>query len=93
MLKDDIRTPTLDNHFNFLQAAHEEGPLLADSPVGISQVYNGHLKGYAGRFTDAVIQRIKEMPEFAYVERDSTVYALDTTLCPMGMFFNPSLVV
>jgi hypothetical protein len=35
MLKDDLHTPTLDNHFNFLQAAHED-PLLADGPVCIS---------------------------------------------------------
>ena len=78
MLKDDLHNSAMDNHFNFLQGAHEEDPLLADGPVGISQVYNGHLKGYAGRFTDAVIQRIREMPEVAYVEQDSIVYALDT---------------
>ena len=78
MLKDDLHTSALDNHFNFLQAAHEEDPLSADGPVGISQVYNGHLKGYAGRFTESVIQRIREMPEVAYVEQDSVVHALDT---------------
>ena len=63
MLKDDFHTSALDSHFNFLQAAHEEDPLLAQGPTGISQVYNGHLKGYAGRFTDAVVRRIREMPE------------------------------
>ena len=78
MLKDDIHTSAVDNHFNFLQSAHDEDPLLADGPVGISQVYNGHLKGYAGRFTDSVIQRIREMPEVAYVEQDSIVHALET---------------
>ena len=78
MLKDDIHTSAVDNHFNFLQVVHEEDPLLADGPVGVSQVYDGHLKGYAGRFTDAVIQRIREMPEVAYVEQDSIVHALDT---------------
>ena len=57
MLKDDTLTSALDSHFNFLQAVHEEDPLLADSPVDIGKVHNGHLKGYAGRFTDAVIQR------------------------------------
>ena len=78
MLKDDLHTSAMDNHFNFLQVAHEEDPLVADGPVGISQVYNGHLKGYAGRFTDSVIQRIREMPEVAYVEQDSIVHTLDT---------------
>jgi len=86
MLKDDLHSSAMDNHFNFLQAAHEEDPLLADGPVGISQVYNGHLKGYAGRFTDAVIQRIREMPEVAYVEQDSIVQALETQrFAPWGL--------
>jgi cerevisin len=78
MLKGDLHSSAIDNHFNFLQVAHEEDPLLAAGPVGVSQVYNGHLKGYAGRFTDSVIQRIREMPEVAYVEQDSIVHALDT---------------
>jgi len=52
MLKEDLHTSATDNRFNFLQAAQEEDPLLANGPVGISQVYNGHLKGYAGRFTE-----------------------------------------
>ncbi|KAF9784070.1 peptidase S8/S53 domain-containing protein [Thelephora terrestris] len=86
MLKDDLHSSTVDNHFNFLQAAHEEDPLLIDGPVGISQVYNGHLKGYAGRFTDAVVQRIREMPEVAYVEQDSIVHALETQrFAPWGL--------
>ena len=90
MLKDDLHSSAVDNHFNFLQAAHEEDPLLADGPAGISQVYNGNLKGYAGRFTDAVIQRIREMPEVAYVEQDSIVHALDTQrfapwVCSLGL--------
>ena len=33
-----------------------------------SQKYNGHLSGYAVRFTDAVIQRIREVPEVAYTK-------------------------
>ena len=78
MLKDDLHSSAMDNHLNFLQVAYEEDPLLADGPVGVSQIYDGHLKGYAGRFTDAVIQRIREMPEVAYVEQDSIVHAFDT---------------
>ena len=78
VLKDDLSTSAVDNHLNFLQAIHEEDPLIADGLVGISQVYNSYLTGYAGRFTDAVVQRIREMPEIAYVEQDSVVHALDT---------------
>jgi len=74
------RSPLALAPFHTLQAehAHEEDPLPAGGPTGISQVYNGHMKGYAGRFTDAVIQRIREMPEVAYVEQDSIVHVLDT---------------
>ena len=93
MLKDDLHSSAVGNHFNFLQAAHEEDTLLADGPVGISQVYNGHLKGYAGRFTDAVVQRIREMPEVAYVEQDSVVHALDTQRFAPWVRSSPSLVV
>jgi len=86
VLKDDLHSSALDNHFNFLQAAHEEDPLLVEGSVGISQVYNGHLKGYAGRFTDSVVQRIREMPEVAYVEQDSVVHAFDTQrFAPWGL--------
>ena len=51
-----------------------QAPLLTDGPVGISQTYDGHLRGSA----DAVIQRIMEMPEVAYIEQDSTVRAFET---------------
>ena len=77
VLKDDLHASTVDNHFNFLQAIHEEDPLTADGPIGISQVYSSYLKGYSGRFTDAVIQQIRETPEVAYVEQDSIVHALE----------------
>jgi len=77
VLKDDLHASAVDNHFNFLQAVHQEDPLIADGPVGISQVYSSYLKGYAGRFTDAVIQQIRETPEVAYVEQDSVVHTLE----------------
>ena len=78
IFKDNLHTSAMDNHFNFLQIAHEEDPLLTDGPVGISRIYDGHLKGYAGHFTEVVIQRIREMPEVAYIEQDSIVRAFET---------------
>ena len=48
LLKDDLHFFGMNNHFNFLQATHEEDPLLVEGPVGISQVYNDHIKGCAG---------------------------------------------
>ncbi|KAF8271026.1 peptidase S8/S53 domain-containing protein [Lactarius quietus] len=35
------------------------------------------MKGYAGRFTDTVLQRIREQPEVDYVERDQIVRTQD----------------
>ena len=78
VLKDDLSTFATDNHFNLLQAINEEDPLIVDVPTGISQVYNSYLKGYAGRFTDAVVQRIREMPEVSFIEQDSIVRAFET---------------
>ena len=92
VLKDDLHSSAMGNHFNFLQAAHEEDNLLADGPVDMSQVDNGHLEGYAGRFTDTVIQRIREMPEVAYLEQASVAHALDTQrFAPWVRSLNPPL--
>ncbi|KAI0302284.1 peptidase S8/S53 domain-containing protein [Multifurca ochricompacta] len=77
MLKKDLPLAALDNHYNFLQAAHAEDPLLHDES-GIRHVFNSHIKGYAGKFTDNVLQRIREMPEVDYVERDQIVRTQET---------------
>ncbi|KAI0001035.1 peptidase S8/S53 domain-containing protein [Russula vinacea] len=72
MLKKDLPLAALDNHYNFLQAAHAEDPHL-DENSGIRHIFDSHIKGYAGKFTDRVLQRIREMPEVDYVERDQIV--------------------
>ncbi|KAI0308580.1 hypothetical protein OF83DRAFT_1180632 [Amylostereum chailletii] len=72
MMRKDVPQAALDNHYNFLQAAHAEDPLLDDNS-GLRHVYDGHVRGYAGRFTDGVLQRIRAMPEVEYVERDQIV--------------------
>ena len=72
MLKKDMPLAALDNHYNFLEAAHAEDPHL-DGNGGIRHVFDSHIKGYAGKFTDRVLQRIREMPEVDYVERDQIV--------------------
>ena len=43
VLKGDLHSSALDNHFISLRAAHEEDPPV-EGPDGINQVYNGHLK-------------------------------------------------
>jgi len=77
MLKHDINTALMDNHFNFLQTVHSEGSLAGDDASGVRQVYDGHVKGYSGRFAEDTIQRIREMPEVNYIEKDSIVHALE----------------
>jgi len=72
MLKKDMPLAALDNHYNFLEAAHAEDPHL-DGNGGIRHVFDSHIKGYAGKFTDRVLQRIREMPEVDYIERDQVV--------------------
>lgn len=76
MLKRDLPASLKANHFNFLQMAHSEDPLIAEDS-GIQQVYDGHINGYAGRFTDRVVEQLRAMPEVAYVEQDQIVHTTD----------------
>jgi cerevisin len=77
MLKDDLPTSLMQNHINFLMAAHDADPLVGDDMAGISQIYDGHIKGYAGRFTTNVLDQIRRMPEVEYVEKDQIVRTQD----------------
>jgi cerevisin len=72
MLKKDLPLAALDNHYNFVHAAHAEDPHF-DDDSGIRHVFDSHIKGYTGKFTDQVLQRIRGMPEVDYVERDQIV--------------------
>ena len=78
VFKQNIPTTLIQNHFNFVQAAHDSDPLVADDALsGVRHVYEGCLNGYAGRFTDTVIEQIRSMSEVAYVERDQIVRISD----------------
>ncbi|KII95541.1 hypothetical protein PLICRDRAFT_48489 [Plicaturopsis crispa FD-325 SS-3] len=76
MLKPDVAPSVMQNHFNFLQMAHESDPLVGDGS-GLSQVYDGHLKGYAGKFTEGVLEQIRQMPEVDYIEKDQIVKTME----------------
>lgn len=76
MLNHTIDKSLLDNHFNFLQTVHAEGAYANDVNTGVSQVYDGHVKGYAGRFTERTISRIRAMPEVLYIEKDQVSFVL-----------------
>jgi cerevisin len=77
MLKKDLPLVALANHYNFVHAAHSEDPHF-DDDSGIRHIFDSHIKGYAGKFTNQVLQRIREMPEVDYVERDQIVKTQDT---------------
>ncbi|KAG5646212.1 hypothetical protein DXG03_004038 [Asterophora parasitica] len=75
ILKHDVSQSLKANHFNFLQTAYSDDS-LPDS--GIQQVYDGHrISGYAGRFSDDTVQRLRAMPEVAYIEQDQIVRTMD----------------
>ncbi|KAK7036506.1 proteinase B [Paramarasmius palmivorus] len=72
VLKHDSSSSVVDNHMNFLQAAHYSDSLVAEQS-GLKHVYNHNIKGYAGHFTEGVIEQIRGQPEVDYVEVDQVV--------------------
>jgi cerevisin len=75
MLKPDISSSVLQNHLNFLTAAHESDPLQLDGDVksGIRHVFDEGVRGYTGMFTESVVDKIREMPEVDYIEKEQIV--------------------
>ncbi|KAI0296765.1 peptidase S8/S53 domain-containing protein [Multifurca ochricompacta] len=85
MFKKGLSPVAMDNHLNFLQSAHSEDPLL-ERDNGLRHVFDSYIKGYAGKFTENVIERIRGMPEVDYVERDQVVRTQDVQeLAPWGL--------
>ncbi|KAH9833533.1 peptidase S8/S53 domain-containing protein [Rhodofomes roseus] len=80
MFKDDIAPVLMANHMNFLQGVQEEHPLSGDLDAGLQHVYDGHVKGYAGKFSDDTVHRIRQMPEVDYIERDQIVRTLEVEI-------------
>ncbi|CCM02972.1 uncharacterized protein FIBRA_05087 [Fibroporia radiculosa] len=77
MLKEGITPALMQNHLNFLATVHESNPLVDDLDAGLRHVYDGHVKGYAGKFSEDTIVSIRQMPEVEYIERDQIVRTLD----------------
>ncbi|KAJ6582338.1 peptidase S8/S53 domain-containing protein [Mycena capillaripes] len=76
--KDFASAAHLENHFNFLQWVEGEHPLLGNVGVGIRHIYDGVLRGYAGRFSQSAMQQLRGMPEVDYIEHDRVVHTLGT---------------
>jgi cerevisin len=77
MFKPESQTLHVDNHLNFLATAHAESAFASDLGAGLRQVYDGHVRGYAGRFAPNTVAAIRAMPEVAYVEHDQIVRTQD----------------
>ena len=78
MLKDGVAPSLMQNHLNFVANVHESSAGLMDNFLeGLTHVYDGHVKGYAGKFAESTIERIREMPEVESVELDQVVRTMD----------------
>lgn len=78
VLRDDLPQAVIQNHMNFLQMVHTSDSLLGNEfAEGLRHVYDGHLKGYAGEFTENVIEQVRRMPEVDFVEKDQIVHTMD----------------
>ncbi|KAJ7125306.1 peptidase S8/S53 domain-containing protein [Mycena epipterygia] len=76
MLKQGAPAEALQNHFNFLQAAHETDPLVDDS-FAIRHVYDSGMRGYSGRFSQGAVDKLRALPEVDFVEQDQIVRTQD----------------
>ncbi|KAI0753438.1 peptidase S8/S53 domain-containing protein [Daedaleopsis nitida] len=76
MLKDGIAPALMMNHFNFVDSVHSADP-EASAYAGLTHVYDGHVKGYAGRFSSGTVDQIRTMPEVEYIEHDQVVRTLE----------------
>ncbi|KAH9888417.1 peptidase S8/S53 domain-containing protein [Cubamyces lactineus] len=76
MLKDGIEPALMQNHLNFLQTVHAQDS-FSEMYEGLTHVYDAHVKGYAGKFSEATIEQLRMMPEVEYVEKDQIVRTLE----------------
>ena len=77
MLKPNVTPALLTNHMNFVSNVHANSDFAGDDAAGLRHVYDSHVKGYAGTFSEDVVDAIRQMPEVDYVERDQMVRTLD----------------
>ncbi|KAJ6450362.1 subtilisin-like serine protease [Mycena sanguinolenta] len=84
VLKPETPVAVMQNHFNFLIAAHQAQPVI-DSDFAITHVYD-YINGYAGRFSQDSVERLRTMPEVDFIERDQIFRTQATQLsAPWGL--------
>jgi len=74
VLKPEATLDDLNSHAMAVQSHDEENPLTGGP--GLMHIFDGAIKGVAGKFSDATLDKIRAMPEVEYVERDQVVYAI-----------------
>jgi cerevisin len=67
----------LANHMNFLEMTLSMNPLQGQASA-VKHVYKGPIHGYAGYFSEATIDQIRQRPEVDYVEPDQIVRTMET---------------
>lgn len=96
ILKNGISATQFLAHRSLIMAAqqsasafHGESAVGAD---GIGHIYDleNHMQGYAGKFTDDVVDYIRALPEVEYVELDSVVKTQDMPSMDSMVFEEPS---
>ncbi|RKP23831.1 peptidase S8/S53 domain-containing protein [Syncephalis pseudoplumigaleata] len=89
VLKKDLSDEQLEAHHNLLATflAQHGGLVDEGGQNELRHVYEMKgLRGYAGKFTDEVIDKVRSASEVDFIERDSTVYATATQYnAPWGL--------
>jgi cerevisin len=74
VLKPDLGVSAF-THLNLLRATSGSA-LFDDFSSGLRHVFDSHIKGYTGIFSEDTIERIRAQPEVDYIEQDQEVRAL-----------------
>lgn len=83
VLKDDVSPAAFNAHTNFVQNTHAQAQVtedaLQDVDHGLKHIYDSHIKGYAGSFSQSTVDKIRARPEVDYVELDQVVHTMNAT--------------
>ena len=82
MFRKDLPLAALDSHYNSLHAAHAAEDPHSDDNSGIRHVFDSHIRGYTGKITEQVLQRIRETPEVLCRARPDCQDPRGRTLAP-----------
>jgi len=65
------------SHLTLLKHTSSSSSFLDDFSQGLRHVFDSHIKGYTGVFSEDTLERIRAQPEVDYIEQDQEVRALD----------------